>query len=109
MLRPWNELSSETISILLLDTLLPCERIIFTAPSIASVPELQKNLLFYLAISPSQFGAVVEQLAVADGHHRAALRLFLGRLRQENPGRRLLLLLDGLNDHAVAQGLEVHE
>ncbi|KAF0181487.1 MAG: glucose-6-phosphate 1-dehydrogenase [Limisphaerales bacterium] len=30
------------------------------------VPELKKNLLFYLAISPSQFGAVVEQLCGAN-------------------------------------------
>ena len=30
------------------------------------VPELRNNLLFYLAISPSQFGAVVEQLCNAN-------------------------------------------
>ncbi len=39
------------------------------------VPELQKNLLFYLAISPSQFGEVVEQL-----HHAQLLK------RDEPPG-----------------------
>ena len=43
-LRPWNELSRATISILPLDTPLPCERIIFTAASMASVPELQKKV-----------------------------------------------------------------
>jgi glucose-6-phosphate 1-dehydrogenase len=29
-------------------------------------PRLRRNLLFYLAISPSQFGAVVEQLSIAN-------------------------------------------
>src|SRR4051794_36753276 len=40
--------------------------------------------------------------AGADGQDAAALRLLLGRVRQDDPARRRLLLVEDLDDQAVA-------
>ena len=55
--RPWNELSSATISYLSGAIFRPCERTIFSAPSIASVPELQKKLRCKPLASASRFAS----------------------------------------------------
>ena len=43
-----------------------------------------------------------------DGEDAAALRLLLGGVGQDDPARRRLLLLEDLDDQAVAQRLEIH-
>src|SRR4051794_21578923 len=52
--------------------------------------------------------AVVVELAVADREHLALLRLLLGRVGEHDAGGGGRLLLDGLDDQAIAQGLELH-
>src|SRR5919106_957903 len=46
--------------------------------------------------------------AGADGENLAALRLLLRRVGQYDPADRLLLLLEDLDDQAIAQRLQIH-
>ena len=57
MVRPWKELSSETISYFSGLILPPWERTILIAASMASVPELQKKLRSSPLISASRFAS----------------------------------------------------
>src|SRR6266536_3063847 len=43
-----------------------------------------------------------------DREHTAALRLFPGGVRQDDPAHRRLLLLEHLDDQAVAKRLQIH-
>jgi hypothetical protein len=52
--------------------------------------------------------ALVVARARADREDAAALRLLLRRIGQDDPARRRLLLLEGLDDQAVAQRLQIH-
>src|SRR3990172_419623 len=52
--------------------------------------------------------AVVVGAAGADGQDLAFLRLLFRRLRQDDAAGRLLLFFERVDDHAVAQRLEVH-
>ena len=52
--------------------------------------------------------AVVVALALADGDDLALLRLLLGGVGEDQTGLGLLLGLRRLDDHAIAQRLEIH-
>src|SRR3954447_20558177 len=52
--------------------------------------------------------ALVVPLAVAHGDDLALLGLLLGGVRQDDAAGGGLLLLDGLDDQSIAQGLELH-
>src|SRR3954454_18099151 len=52
--------------------------------------------------------AVVVELAVADRQDLALLRLLLGSVRKDDAGSSRRVLLDSLDDQAIAQGLEIH-
>src|SRR6185436_19175638 len=52
--------------------------------------------------------ALVVPLAVTDGKDLALLRLLLGRVGQDDAAGGRRVLLDGLDDQAIAQGLELH-
>src|SRR5919201_325535 len=52
--------------------------------------------------------AAVVAAAGADGEDLAPLRLLLRRVWQDDPARRRLLLLEDLDDQAVAQRLQIH-
>src|SRR6476646_1317277 len=47
--------------------------------------------------------AAIEQLARANGQYLATLRLFFGRIRQNDSARGTLFSLDGLNNDAIIQ------
>src|SRR2546423_10733539 len=49
--------------------------------------------------------AILVPLAVADGKDLAALRLLLGRVGQDDPAGRLLLLIDRRDDQPIAKRL----
>src|SRR3954447_17496674 len=51
---------------------------------------------------------VVTEPAVADREHLALLRLLLRRVGKDDAGRRRGFLLDGLDDHTIAEWLELH-
>src|SRR3954447_12709726 len=51
---------------------------------------------------------VVTEPAVADRQHLALLWLFLRRVGKNDAGRRRGFLLDGLDDHTIAEWLELH-
>ncbi len=59
--------------------------------------------------SIDKLGAVVERAAGADRTDHALLRLLFCRVRKKHAAGALILLLDVLNDHAIAQRLEIHE
>jgi hypothetical protein len=44
----------------------------------------------------------------ADREHATALRLFLGRVRQDDPTDRHLLLFEDLDDEPIAKRLQIH-
>src|SRR5262249_6250279 len=52
--------------------------------------------------------AVVVELPVADREDLALLRLLLGGVRKDDAGSGRRVFLDGLDDQAIAQGLEIH-
>ena len=54
-------------------------------------------------------GAIVENAAGTDCENAAFLRLFFGRVGQKNAAGALLGLLHVLDDHAIAQWLQIHE
>src|SRR3954462_1722014 len=51
--------------------------------------------------------AVVVELALADREHLALLRLLLRRVGKNDAGGRRGFLLDGLDDHTIAEWLEL--
>src|SRR3954468_11635315 len=51
---------------------------------------------------------VVTEPAVADRQHLALLRLLLRRIGKNDPGSGRRLLLHGLDDHTIAEWLELH-
>src|SRR3954470_13608419 len=53
-------------------------------------------------------GAVLEQLAVADGEHRRLDRLLLRGVRDVEPALGLLFFLHPTNDHAILQRPDLH-
>src|SRR5581483_9784846 len=56
-----------------------------------------------------QFGAIVERAAGTDGQNAAFLRLLLRRVGKDDAADALLGLFHVLDDHAIAQWLEIHE
>ena len=52
--------------------------------------------------------AVLLDLALADRDHLALLRLFLGRVRDDDAADLLLALFDARHDHAVVQGADAY-
>ena len=52
--------------------------------------------------------AVLLDLALADRDHLALLRLFLGRVRDDDAADLLFALFDALHDHAVVQGADAY-
>src|SRR2546426_5584512 len=52
--------------------------------------------------------AVVADLAVADGDHLALLRLFLGRVRDDDPALLNLFLLETLDHDSIVQRTNLH-
>src|SRR5438874_3455833 len=62
----------------------------------------EEDLVSHLHVE-GDLGAVVEDLAVAGGEHFALLRLLLGRVGDDDPSARGLLLLDAADDQAVME------
>src|SRR5207245_1064921 len=67
----------------------------------------EQDLVAHLHIQ-GDLGAVVEDLAVADAEHLALLGLLLGRIGDDDPSLRGLLLLDAANDQTIVQRAYFH-
>ena len=79
-------------------------------PSLISVPPyFEKMISSPLSNVDRDALALLVQRAGADCEHAATLRLLLGGVRQDDAARENLLLVENLDDEAVAQRLQIHE